>query len=151
MLESSLGDLRRLGKDGGEAKKGGESSIRLHKRKKSERSELSMDIHPRRDSLSPQYTRKSDLRKKRKTVGRSPNCKSENKPVIYSQRPLALLISYLWTYRFKCCYKFIDELRLNQINRSYELLNFTCSVSRWRPHKVDKRMVLEYTHGLFIT
>jgi hypothetical protein len=24
-----------------------------------------------------------------------------------------------------------------------------CSVSRWRPHKVDKRMVLEYTHGLF--
>ncbi len=23
--------------------------------------------------------------------------------------------------------------------------------SRWRPHKVDKRMVLEYTHGLFIT
>jgi hypothetical protein len=28
---------------------------------------------------------------------------------------------------------------------------FTCSVSRWRPQKVDKRMVLEYTHGLFIT
>jgi hypothetical protein len=30
-------------------------------------------------------------------------------------------------------------------------LNHCCSVSRWRPHKVDKRMVLEYTHGLFIT
>ncbi len=28
---------------------------------------------------------------------------------------------------------------------------YSCSVSRWRPHKVDKRMVLEYTHGLFIT
>jgi hypothetical protein len=27
----------------------------------------------------------------------------------------------------------------------------TCSVSRWRPQKVDKRRVLEYTHGLFIT
>jgi hypothetical protein len=26
-----------------------------------------------------------------------------------------------------------------------------CSVLRWRPQKVDKRMVLEYTHGLFIT
>ncbi len=26
-----------------------------------------------------------------------------------------------------------------------------CSLSRWRPQKVDKRMVLEYTHGLFIT
>ncbi len=27
-----------------------------------------------------------------------------------------------------------------------------CSVpSRWRPHEEDKRMVLEYTHGLFIT
>jgi hypothetical protein len=34
MLESSLGDLRRLGKDGGEAKMGGESSAQLHKRKK---------------------------------------------------------------------------------------------------------------------
>ncbi len=27
----------------------------------------------------------------------------------------------------------------------------TCSLSRWRPQKVDKRMVLEHTHGLFIT
>jgi hypothetical protein len=26
-----------------------------------------------------------------------------------------------------------------------------CSVSRWRPQKVDKHMVLEYTHGLFMT
>ncbi len=26
-----------------------------------------------------------------------------------------------------------------------------CSVSRWRPHEVDKRMVLVHTHGLFIT
>jgi hypothetical protein len=25
------------------------------------------------------------------------------------------------------------------------------SVSQWRLQKVDKRMVLEYTHGLFIT
>jgi hypothetical protein len=31
------------------------------------------------------------------------------------------------------------------------LLESSCSVSRWRPQKVDKRMVLEYTHGLFIT
>ncbi len=30
-------------------------------------------------------------------------------------------------------------------------VQYYCSVSRWRPHKVDKRMVLEYTHGLFIT
>jgi hypothetical protein len=29
--------------------------------------------------------------------------------------------------------------------------NYYCSVSRWRPQKVDKRMVLEHTHGLFIT
>jgi hypothetical protein len=29
--------------------------------------------------------------------------------------------------------------------------NSTCSVSRWRPQKVDKRMYLDYTHGLFIT
>ncbi len=26
-----------------------------------------------------------------------------------------------------------------------------CSVSRWRTQKVDKRMVLDHTHGLFIT
>ncbi len=29
--------------------------------------------------------------------------------------------------------------------------DYYCSVSRWRPQKVDKRMVLEHTHGLFIT
>jgi hypothetical protein len=29
--------------------------------------------------------------------------------------------------------------------------NYTCSWSRRRPQKVDKRMVLEHTHGLFIT
>ncbi len=29
--------------------------------------------------------------------------------------------------------------------------DYNCSVSRWRPQKVDKCMVLEYTHGLFIT
>ncbi len=28
---------------------------------------------------------------------------------------------------------------------------YKCSVSRWRPQKVDKRMVLEHTHGFFIT
>jgi hypothetical protein len=30
-------------------------------------------------------------------------------------------------------------------------LDDNCSVSRWRPQKVDKRMVLKHTHGLFIT
>jgi hypothetical protein len=33
----------------------------------------------------------------------------------------------------------------------YDLEQHWCSVSRWRPQKVDKRMVLEHTHGLFIT
>jgi hypothetical protein len=42
---------------------------------------------------------------------------------------------------------FCEEIRLTNIRR----LHIYCSVSRWRPHKVDKRMVLEYTHGLFIT
>ncbi len=54
----------------------GESSAQLHKRKNSERSELSLYIHSRRDSPSSQYTWKSDLRKKRKeikNVGWSPN------------------------------------------------------------------------------
>ena len=63
MLESSLGDLRRLRKDGGDAKKRvGESSAQLHKKGVSF---LGTYIH-RRDSLSLQYTWKSDLRKKRK-------------------------------------------------------------------------------------
>jgi hypothetical protein len=31
------------------------------------------------------------------------------------------------------------------------LVHAECSVSQWRPQKVDKRMVLEHTHGLFIT
>ncbi len=34
---------------------------------------------------------------------------------------------------------------------SETLNSYNCSVSRWRPQKVDKRMVLEHTHGLFIT
>jgi hypothetical protein len=37
----------------------------------------------------------------------------------------------------------------------HEILHYFCtsycSISQWRPQKVDKRMVLEYTHGLFIT
>ncbi len=37
-----------------------------------------------------------------------------------------------------------------KINLIWKALH-QCSVSRWRPHKVDKCMVLEYTHGLFIT
>jgi hypothetical protein len=36
-------------------------------------------------------------------------------------------------------------------NGTYLSRTGTCSVSRWRPQKVDKRMVLEHTHGLFIT
>jgi hypothetical protein len=33
-----------------------------------------------------------------------------------------------------------------------KMSNGNCSVpSPWRPHIEDKRMVLEYTHGLFIT
>jgi hypothetical protein len=40
---------------------------------------------------------------------------------------------------------------IDLINVFLQLIDYQCSVSRWRPHKVDKRMVLEYTHGLFIT
>ncbi len=32
-----------------------------------------------------------------------------------------------------------------------KILVHKCSWSRQRPQKVDKRMVLEHTHGLFIT
>ncbi len=42
-------------------------------------------------------------------------------------------------------------LRTNSVSPQHKVLCDNCSVSRWRPHKVDKRMVLEYTHGLFIT
>jgi hypothetical protein len=37
------------------------------------------------------------------------------------------------------------------LNCTHTLGGYNCSVSRWRPQKVDKRMVLEHTHGLFIT
>ncbi len=37
------------------------------------------------------------------------------------------------------------------VHRVHKHRGMNCSVSRWRPQKVDKRMVLEYTHGLFIT
>ncbi len=53
-------------------------------------------------------------------------------------------------------YPEIAKCILRNILQNWFIMNPTrevedCSVSRWRPHKVDKRMVLEYTHGLFIT
>jgi hypothetical protein len=55
---------------------------------------------------------------------------------------------------FNCCamrlklafnaYAKVDRRKISPI--------FNCSVSSpWRPHIEDKRMVLEHTHGLFIT
>jgi hypothetical protein len=37
------------------------------------------------------------------------------------------------------------------IERFYVEHTVLFRTSRWRPHVEDKRMVLEYTHGLFIT
>jgi hypothetical protein len=41
--------------------------------------------------------------------------------------------------------------RIILFNCLYSLGLLVFCKSRWRPQKVDKRMVLEYTHGLFIT
>ncbi len=46
---------------------------------------------------------------------------------------------------------FVRLLTKKQTEVIHFQTNYTCSVSRWRPQKVDKRMVLEHTHGLFIT
>ncbi len=43
-------------------------------------------------------------------------------------------------------YMYVQEIQLFLMS-----IKSNCSVSRWRPQKVDKRMVLEHTHGLFIT
>ncbi len=45
----------------------------------------------------------------------------------------------------------LPQWSLCQKTKRRKILSPRCSVSRWRPQKVDKRMVLEYTHGLFIT
>jgi hypothetical protein len=42
-------------------------------------------------------------------------------------------------------------VELAQYVVEFVLRHSSCSVSRWRPHEVDKRMVLVHTHGLFIT
>ncbi len=57
---------------------------------------------------------------------------------------------YLVTWRNPRMYNKTKLCRLEK-KEILKLLVYKCSVSRWRPHKVDKRMVLEYTHGLFIT
>ncbi len=46
---------------------------------------------------------------------------------------------------------FFNDIRPGMIFEFDHYCNNYCSVSRWRPQKVDKRMVLEHTHGLFIT
>ncbi len=43
-------------------------------------------------------------------------------------------------------------LEVKQKNKKKNCRLYVCSLSSpWRPHTEDKRMVLEYTHGLFIT
>jgi hypothetical protein len=41
--------------------------------------------------------------------------------------------------------------RNGHLVHNLRIMKSGCSVSRGRPHKEDKRMVPEYTHGLFIT
>ncbi len=64
----------------------------------------------------------------------------------------------LWTVGFQTMdFQKIFQLLAMRIliiglaNEDYQTITYQCSVSRWRPQKVDKRMVLEHTHGLFIT
>jgi hypothetical protein len=73
-----------------------------------------------------------------------------------ASRSLCRLRKWHFSFQFYCvlfigytlasafCFRFCLEIYKPFLLRS-------CSVSRWRPQKVDKRMVLEYTHGLFIT
>jgi hypothetical protein len=46
---------------------------------------------------------------------------------------------------------FLKDQKGTLATHLHRFLRTHCSVSRWRPQKVDKCMVLEYTHGLFIT
>jgi hypothetical protein len=62
------------------------------------------------------------------------DARDNDQPACYSKNDNNGTVLYLHLYMFK-------QLKLG----------YNCSVSRWRPQKVDKRMVLEYTHGLFIT
>jgi hypothetical protein len=56
-----------------------------------------------------------------------------------------------------CCLSMAPRLKQREFTSLFsppilvDTPNPYCSVSRWRPQKVDKCMVLEYTHGLFIT
>jgi hypothetical protein len=48
--------------------------------------------------------------------------------------------------------KVLKNLSKKYLARRNGIAKRICSVqSPWRPHIEDKRMVLEYTHGLFIT
>ncbi len=66
-----------------------------------------------------------------------------------------------WTQPLQCWQCLVTEVHMRELFEliirkwllctTIVMMYAYCSVSRWRPQKVDKRMVLEYTHGLFIT
>ncbi len=58
---------------------------------------------------------------------------------------------YLKVSKFKNTHIILMYIRKGILYFAQSMTTPKCSVSRWRPQKVDKRMVLEYTHGLFIT
>ncbi len=41
--------------------------------------------------------------------------------------------------------------RSDPVASDFFYVQYCFAMSPWRPHTEDKRMVLEYTHGLFIT
>ncbi len=63
--------------------------------------------------------------------------------IYVSINTLAVVLCRIWVEFY---------VKKKTVSEVYKDNNFTCSVpSPWRPHIEDKRMVLEYTHGLFIT
>ncbi len=74
-------------------------------------------------------------------------------PSIYSGENLSEFEIYMLTRLFYVLsyipYTSGDKKSVDSPKMGF-FFNQSCSVSRWRPQKVDKRMVLEHTHGLFI-
>jgi hypothetical protein len=79
-------------------------------------------------------------------------------PCFYRQRRICLAICSILTLRSEHSNRYdnkkkekISHPTNNLLSSDRTQLDYSCSVSQWRPQKVHKHMVLEYTHGLFIT
>ncbi len=102
-------------------------------------------VHKKAISFKIKIIMNQRMPNKRMPNQRMPNQRTPNQQISKQRMPKVR------EYRISEYRKLVNTKSGNVKNLGHLLCRGKCSVSRWRPQKVDKRMVLDHTHGLFIT